>query len=230
MNKTQIVMILFCAILPNVAISSTNQPAVCSANDKFVVRFSKPPSSQAKLCERGSYEADGDNCESEYAREYWIYEYIGDLNNDQIPDAIVSNFAGGIWNGVKSYLVLIGCSDGSYARVFDDALASLAPSKNSDKSGWIRLNATRQYPINGIENGGDYHSFNSQKLKLFFDQKIQKYVTTDEGKILPMKGDDDAAVVDSKINIPTEVIFIWDEFPRANLPEAQSPPPVQRNP
>ncbi|MDR1888412.1 MAG: hypothetical protein LBQ81_03380 [Zoogloeaceae bacterium] len=48
MNKTQIVMTLFCAILPNVAISPTNQPAVCSADGKFVVRFSKLPSSQAK--------------------------------------------------------------------------------------------------------------------------------------------------------------------------------------
>jgi hypothetical protein len=233
MNGNWIMMNVFLALLPGVAASmSDTQPDICSVNERFVVKFFKPPLSQAKLCDLRSYEASGDDCESEYAGEYWIYEFIGDLNSDRIPDAIISNFSGGIWRGVKSYLILIGCSDGSYIRMFDGGLASLVPSKESDENGWSHLNATRQYPRDSVENGGDYHSFNSQQLTLLFNSETQKYVISKEGKILPMKGDDDVAIVDSKTNVPIGVDFIWDEFPRINSPKVKSLnlAPVQQNP
>jgi hypothetical protein len=211
---------IFILGLPNLSFSMSGiHESICEERNKIVIKFTQygEDTISVEFCDLDSYLENGEMCEFSGGIGNWSYEYIGDLNNDGIPDVILSLTPNSIWGGIKLNLVLVGCKDGTYVEVLEELFASLAPIKKSDKNGWVRLAATRQYLKHNVDNGGGFDSFNSQNFELSFDSIKKTYLIVKKGKIHPMKGEDDVAWVSQKINIPPNYKFNWGVFPQEIL-------------
>jgi hypothetical protein len=186
---------------------------VCASkgnDEKYVLKLYKHPGRSAFACTMSSYLDVGDSgCESNLGMisssisGFWTA--ISDLNRDDYPDVILSQWSGGHWVGFRPYHVLVNCGNNTYIKVLDNALATLKVGAFSQTTGWARLDAS----IEELKADGNY---NELDIVYEFDKNIFSYEVMSLGNFKE-KNDDWNDRDEFTINPKDTPRIIWENFP-----------------
>lgn len=190
---------------------------VCASkgnDDKYVLKLYKYPERSAFVCTTSSYLEDGESdCESDLGMisgsigGFW--SAISDLNQDNYPDVILSQWSGGPWVGFRPYYVLANCGNNTYIKILDNALATLRVGAFNQTSGWARLDAS----IEELRADGDY---NKRDIVYEFNKNIFSYEVVSLGDSRE-KNDDWNSRDEFTIGQNDMSRVIWERFPQMKI-------------